>query len=66
MAHPNAPTGSASPLLNSGPPVFIEHDTDPREEPGLDAPPFSVCGVGPDYYRKCGTGPTDWDPPPCA
>lgn len=65
MISPKSPAGSGSPLLDRIHPVFVEHDADPREEPGLDLPPFSVCAVGPDYYRKCGTNPTDWDPPAC-
>lgn len=65
-APPNSPPGSPSPLLNGGPPVFVEHDRDPRDAPGLDLPPFSVCAVGADYYQKCGYEPTEWDEPPCA
>ena len=63
---PFAPSGAPSPLRDGSTPFFTEHGADPREAPGLAAPPFSVCAVGPDYYRKCGDGDTDWDPPACA
>lgn len=64
--NPFLPSGSPATPSDGRAPFFVEHGADPRDEPGFEAPPFSVLKFGDDYFIKCGYGPTDWDPPACA
>lgn len=63
--NPFLPSGSPAPPRDGRTPFFDEVGADPRDEPGVDAPPFSVVAFGDEYFIKCGPAPTDWDPPDC-
>jgi hypothetical protein len=55
----------AAPLLDGITPVFVCAGSDPRNSPGLDLPPGSICFVGGlGWFEKIDTAATDWQATP--
>jgi hypothetical protein len=61
---PLLPPGGEAPPLDGVTPVFEEVGADPRNAPGLDRPPGSLCRFGTAYFWHNDTGPTAWVPTP--